>query len=182
MRTCCNYRASNKKITLLFVIYSQVIISRRQTSRKKGIFTKFLTFDSETDTLNNNCLHLCSLHLSFHSQAKGCMNCLVEESSDLERFPLSDLNSPRDSNILLIPEHFSGLQKCQQALSTANQRNPLACNTIVGNSVTHWKERRFFLPESQSSVHNFCFLKIFISYIVMVDLCSCMQVKRHACG
>lgn len=110
------------------------------------------------------------------------MNCLVEESTDLERFPLSELTSPWDSNILLIYEHFSGLQKYQRALSTANQRNPLACNTIAGNSVTHWKERRFFLPESQSSVHYFCFLKIFISYTVMVDLYSRMQVRLHACG
>lgn len=43
-------KASNKKITLLFAIYSQVIINRRQTSKEKGIFTKFSTFDSETDT------------------------------------------------------------------------------------------------------------------------------------
>lgn len=69
IRPCCNFRASNKKITLLFTIYSQVI-SRRWISKEKGIFTKFLTFNSKTDTLTDNCLHLFSLHLSFHFQVK----------------------------------------------------------------------------------------------------------------
>lgn len=34
-----------RKKPLLFTIYSQVIISRRQTSNEKGMFNKFLTFD-----------------------------------------------------------------------------------------------------------------------------------------
>lgn len=69
IRPCCNYRASNKK-RYSQVIYSQVI-SRRQISKEKGIFAKFLTFNSKTDTPTHNCLHLFSLHLSFHFQAKG---------------------------------------------------------------------------------------------------------------
>lgn len=80
--------------------------------------------------------------------SKGCKNFLVEKGSDLKRYPLADLTSPWDSNILPILEDFSELQKCQQPLSTANERNLLACNTIVANSVTHWKERRLSLPES----------------------------------
>lgn len=118
MRPCCNYRASNKSRILSFTIYPQAIIGRRQTSKEKGIFTKFLTFDSRTDIPGDNCLHLCSLHLSFHFQAKGAWIPLWKRVLISRDIYLQI--SPWDSNIVLIQGDFSRLQKCQQPLSTAN--------------------------------------------------------------